>query len=152
MRPLKLLLIPNSLDLRLDMRFYFRAICVVLAILFSIINVCAAENRETKKVLILYSHKNPMPYSEILNDAIVSTLESDKTFKVELYIEYMDRTRFTGDVHLQRLLDYYHQKHSGQKMDLLIAVGFYSLDFLLKNRGSSSPKPRSFSVVWGRAR
>jgi ABC-type uncharacterized transport system substrate-binding protein len=94
----------------------------------------------SKNVFVLYSFKNPQPYTELINKAILSTLESDKTYRYEYYIEYMDRARFSDGVYFQRLLDFYRQKYSSQKMDLLIAVSIPALDFLLKYRGELFPE------------
>ncbi len=124
-----------------NLRFFEKAVLFVfLGLPFFCPSAFALGSQNSKNVLILYSHKNPMPYSEILNKAIVSTLESDKIYKIEYYIEYMDRTRFIGGVYFQRLLDFYRQKYSSRKMDLTIAVGTYALDFLLKYREELFPE------------
>ena len=136
-----------------NLRLFGKAVILVfLGLLFFCPSALALSVENSKNVLVLYSHKNPQPYSELINKAILSTLESNKTYRFEFYIEYMDRTRFSDGVYIQRLLDFYRQKYSSRKMDLLIAVGVYALDFLLKYRGGTLPRnPGHFLRVAGGA-
>jgi signal transduction histidine kinase/DNA-binding response OmpR family regulator len=130
-----------------NLRFLGKAVLLVLLGLpFFSNSALGVEN--SKNVLVLHSHKNLMPVSEIINQAILSTLESDKTYRFEYYIEYMDRTRFSDGVYAQRQLDFYRQKYSGLKMDLIIAVSVLALDFLIKYRGELFPEtPIIFCMV-----
>ncbi len=113
---------------------------VFLGLLFFYPSAFALGVENSKNVLVLYSHKNPLPYTELINQAIISTFESNKTYRFEYYIEYMDRTRFPDGVYFRRLLDFYRQKYSSRKMDLLIAVSVHALDFLIKYRGELFPE------------
>jgi len=119
-----------------NLRLFGKAVLLVfLGFLFFCPSALALSVENSKNVLVLYSHKNPQPYTELINKAILSTLESNKTYRFEYYIEYMDTTRFPDGVYFKRLLDFYRQKYSSRKMDLLIAVSVPALDFLLKYRG-----------------
>ncbi len=124
-----------------NLRLFGKAVLLVfLGFLFFCPSALALGVENSKNVFVLYSFKNPQPYTELINKAILSTLESDKTYRYEYYIEYMDRARFSDGVYFQRLLDFYRQKYSSQKMDLLIAVSVPALDFLLKYREELFPE------------
>ncbi len=130
-----------------NLRFLGKAVLLVLLGL-PLFSNSALGVENSKNIFVLYSYKNPQPYTEIINKAILSTLESNKTYRFEYYIEYMDRVRFSDGVYFQRLLDFYRQKYSSQKMDLLIAVSIPALDFLLKYRGELFPEtPIIFCMV-----
>ena len=114
------------------MKLLIKGILFILLILLFNTFAFASDPVESKKVLLLYSYKNPMPYSDLVNQGIRSVLDSSKTYKFEYYVEHMDMTRFSDELYFQQLVDFYHQKYSGIKLDLLIAVSIHAMDFINK--------------------
>jgi len=66
---------------------------------------------------VLYSHQNPMIYSDLVIQGFRLVLESSKTDRFKNYIEYMDLTRFSDELYLQQLLGFYRQKYSSVKKE-----------------------------------
>ncbi len=90
------------------MKPLIKGILFILLILLFNTFAFASDPVESKKVLLLYSYKNPMPYSDLVNQGIRSVLDSSKTYKFEYYVEHMDMTRFSDELYFQQLVDFYH--------------------------------------------
>jgi len=91
----------------------------------------AAEPKETKRILILYSEDKAHPAHELTDRGIRQAFQSNKLFDVELYTEYLDLTRFSGTAHLRTVADYLHRKYGGLKIDVIIGVYPAAVDVLL---------------------
>ena len=113
------------------MKLLIKIILFVLLTLLLNTFAFASDSVGLKKVLMLYSNKNPMSYSDLVDQGIHSALESSEIDKFEYYIEYMDKTRFSDKLYAQSQLDFYRQKYSGIKIDLIIAVSIHAIDFIL---------------------
>ena len=121
------------------MKLFIKIILFILLTLLLNSFVFASDMEGPKKVLVLYSHQNPLIYSDLVTQGFLSVLESSETYRFEYYIEYMDLTRFSDELYFQKLLDFYRQKYSGVKMDFFIAVSTHALNFLLKYGDEFSP-------------
>lgn len=94
----------------------------------------AAEPRETKRVLVLYSDDENQPAHQMTQQGIRAAFGSNKLFDVQLYTEYLDVTRFGGFPHARSMADLLRSKYSGMEIHAIIAVYPYALDFLLAER------------------
>ncbi|KKL09347.1 hypothetical protein LCGC14_2566760, partial [marine sediment metagenome] len=121
------------------MKLFIKIILFILLTLLLNSFVFASDMEGPKKVLVLYSHQNPLIYSDLVTQGFLSVLESSETYRFEYYIEYMDLTRFSDELYFQKLLDFYRQKYSGVKMDFFIAVSTHALNFLLRYGDELSP-------------
>ena len=93
-----------------------------------------AEAKETKRVLILYSQERGHPGHDLTEQGIRAVFLSNSFFDVQLYNEYLDVTRFSGPGQISLAADYLRRKYSGMKIDAIIAVYPYAVDFLLAAR------------------
>jgi PAS domain S-box-containing protein len=91
----------------------------------------AAEQREAKRVLVLYSEDKDNPSQEMTEQGIQAGFRSNKLFDVQLYAEYLDVSRFGDLSHARVMADFLRRKYSGMEIHGIISVYPYALDFLL---------------------
>ena len=96
----------------------------------------AASPKESKRVLILYSEEKGHPGHDLTDRGIRAALRSNKLFDVQVYTEYLDVSRFTGPGHAALMAEYLRRKHSGTKIDIVIAVYPSTVEFLLANKSA----------------
>jgi signal transduction histidine kinase len=96
------------------------------------------EAKETKRVLILWSEDRGHPAHDLTDQGIRATFLANPSFDVLLYDEYLDVARFPGQASLSA--DYLRRKYARMKIDAIIAVYPYSLEFLLTRRRTLFPR------------
>jgi len=99
----------------------------------------AAESREAKRVLILFSEDRDNPGQEKALQGIRAGLISSKGSDVRLYTEYLDSSRFGGPSHSSATADYLRRKYSGIEFSVIITVLPWAVDFLLAERTTLFP-------------
>ena len=130
------------------MRFSLKVICVVFVILFSIINVSAAEKRETKRVLILAGHAKNMPAVKLAEKGIQQVFQANNDYRIKLDIEYLDLYRFTSNHYKQEIVDLLRHKYGDGKIDVVITILTAALRFMLDYGDEIFPGiPTVFTVV-----
>lgn len=92
----------------------------------------AAEKPVTKRILVIYSSYEGLPWNRLIDDSLRATLASKSTEPIELSIEHADRIRYPGDAYLQNFVDLIRRKYSHTKMDVVIGVADEDTDILLK--------------------
>jgi PAS domain S-box-containing protein len=100
----------------------------------------AAEPRETKRVLILYSEDKAHPAHELTDQGIRAVFRSNKLFEVHLYTEYADLSRFAGPTHSRAFAEFLRSKYSYSKIDAIIAVYPAAVDMLLGEASGAFPR------------
>ena len=108
-----------------------RLISPVLLLLFLLPPLCAAETREAKRVLVLYSEDKAHPGHELTDQGIRAALRSNQRFDVQLYTEYLDLSRFRGSGHARAIVDYLNRKYDATAIDAIITVYPAAIDFLM---------------------
>ena len=101
--------------------------------------VCAAEPREIKRILVLYSEDKDHPAHELTDQGIRRVFRSDKRFNVQLYSEYLDLSRFSGPAHVHTMAEYLDHKYAGTKIDAVIPVYPTAMDLLMHEEGKVFP-------------
>jgi len=123
---------------------------------------------EPKRVLIIYSYHEGLPWERLLDDSLRATLALKSTEPIELNVEHADRIRYPGDAYLQNFIDLIRRKYSHPKMDVVIGVDDEATDILLqygeelfpgvpivfvtaerKTLKRDSLKPNMTSLLWG---
>lgn len=99
----------------------------------------AAETRESKRILVLFSEDKGHPAHELTDRGIREAFQANKLFDVQLYTEYLDRSRFSGTAHLRAVADYLHRKYAGLKMDVIIGVYPAAVQLLLGEAQAAFP-------------
>jgi PAS domain S-box-containing protein len=100
----------------------------------------AAEPIQTKRVLVLYSEDKAHPAHELTDQGIREGLSSTQLFNVQIYNEYLDVSRFGAAFHARAMADHLRRKYSEMKIDAIIAVYPYTVDFLLSERRALFPE------------
>ncbi len=93
--------------------YWFISPALLLLLIFQPLS--AAEPRETKRVLVLYSEDKAHPAHELTDQGIRAAFRSNKLFDVQLYTEYLDLSRFSGPGHARAVADYLRRKYAGIK-------------------------------------
>lgn len=93
------------------------------------------EPKEKKRVLIIFPGQSDLPAYAKHEQGIKSSLEAGTEFGIEYFIEYMDYYRNPEKIHNQLLVDLYHHTFSRTKIDLIIAHGTPTLEFVLGHIG-----------------
>jgi len=106
------------------------------------------NGRETKRVLILYSFDKEEDFFYGFDRTLRSSLASKLSGRVEFYTEYVDLVRFPGAGHAEILAKLLKLKLSEPKPDLIIAVSYPAINFLLETGKDLFPEtPIVFSCV-----
>jgi hypothetical protein len=67
--------------------------------------VAGYESKEEKRVLILFPGQSDLAAYPLVEKGIKSSLQAGSEFRIEYFIEYMDRYRNTDPTHYRQLLD-----------------------------------------------
>jgi len=84
-----------------------KALLVILTVLlwFSPLATASDSNDpEPKRVLIIYSYHEGLPWERLIDDSLRATLASKSTEPIELNVEHADRIRYPGDAYLQNFV------------------------------------------------
>jgi PAS domain S-box-containing protein len=96
---------------------------IVLAVLLAGPVARAETPSQPKNVLVLFSLASGLPAYEILFARLEAGLREEFPGPLNLYVEYLDASRFPGDQFLGPQFQLINQKYSDMKMDLLVLVG-----------------------------
>jgi len=111
-------------------------------------SVKETNGKETKRVLILYSFDKEEDFFYGFDRTLRSSLASKFSGRVEFYTEYVDLVRFPGAGHAEILAKLLKLKLSEPKPDLIIAVSYPAINFLLETGKDLFPEtPIVFSCV-----
>ena len=112
------------------------ALILHAAIFFSLfhfsVTICVAKDAEPKRVLIIYSYHEGLPWENLIDDSLRATLASKSTEPIELNVEHADRIRYPDDAYLQSFVDLLRHKYSHPQMDVVIGVDDEATGILLK--------------------
>jgi PAS domain S-box-containing protein len=89
------------------------------------------EQPETKRILVLFSYHEGLPWENLLDESLRNTLASQSTFLIEINIEHTNLVTYADDAYRHKLVDLYRYKYSHPAMDLIIGVGDEAVDMLL---------------------
>ena len=92
----------------------------------------AAEKPVTKRILVIYSYHEGLPWERIIDDSLRATLVSKSTEPIELNVEHADRIRYPGDAYLQNFINLLRHKYSHPKIDVVIGIADEATDILLQ--------------------
>jgi PAS domain S-box-containing protein len=111
-------------------------------------SVKETKGKETNRVLILYSFDKEEDFFYGFDRTLRSSLASKLSGRVEFYTEYVDLVRFPEARHAEILAKLLKLKLSQQKPDLIIAVSYPAINFLLETGKDLFPEtPIVFSCV-----
>ena len=93
------------------------------------------QETSTKRVLVFYWHDRNYP----LNAGFEESFRNGLPTAFEYYPEYLEINRFPGETQSLALRDYLRQKYAGRTLDVLVTVGYTTLDFVSKYRNDLFP-------------
>jgi PAS domain S-box-containing protein len=99
----------------------------------------AQQSAAPKRVLVLYWYNKDFPFNVRFDQSFQAALQSAPAGTVEYYPEYLETNRFPGENQSLLLRDYLRQRYADRTMDVVVASGYVTLDFLLKYRDDLFP-------------
>jgi len=110
-----------------------------MLLLFLVQPLYAAETREIRRILVLFSEDKGHPAHELTDRGTREAFQSNKLIDVQLYTEYLDLSRFKGTANLLTVADYLHNKCAGLKIDVIIGLYPAAVDLLLSETEGAFP-------------
>jgi signal transduction histidine kinase/ABC-type uncharacterized transport system substrate-binding protein len=98
----------------------------------------ALAQDKVQRVLMLYPYNNLFPLSVITGEAARKRLVDRSPVSLELYTDFLDLGRFSGEAHETRTARYLVDKYRDRKPDVVMALGPQSLRFVIKHRADLS--------------
>jgi len=95
--------------------------------------------KETRRVLVLFSEEKGHPGHDLTEQGIRQAFRSNPVLDIELYIEYLDRSRFADPSHAPAVARFLRSKYADRKIDAIIAVYPAAVDFLLGDGNVAIP-------------
>jgi len=92
-----------------------------------------ANGEKPKRILVIYSYHEGLPWERLIDDSLRATLASKSTGPIELNVEHADRIRYPDDAYLQNFVDLLRHKYSHPQLDVVIAVDDEATDILFKH-------------------
>ena len=107
------------------------------------------QPKVTKRVLILLTGQHGVPGCVLAEEGMRASLDQSTDFKIEYFIEYMDRYRFNDVSYQKDLLNLYRTKYTDKKIDLFIVNGYHALEFAVTHGDEIFPQtPVVFSRIY----
>jgi signal transduction histidine kinase len=111
----------------------------MVVIVFLAQTIAAYPQKPVRRVLIFNDFSSiSSPGIALLDSAIASGLESSQ-YQIELYNENIESTLFSDDAVQRRIRDWYREKYSARKPDVIITVGPASLRYMIESHRNLSP-------------
>jgi signal transduction histidine kinase len=85
-------------------------------------------------VLVLHAHSRLLPADVEASDAIRQTVATSASRKVELYDEFLDMPRFSGQAYEDTIATFLRKKYANRPPAVIVVAGEEALRFLLQNR------------------
>ncbi|HSV23097.1 MAG TPA: ATP-binding protein [Xanthobacteraceae bacterium] len=128
------------LVLSTDLRSVFAAGIFVFAILFSITSLAGAGAEQRRRIYFLESLSPTQPAATRTIEGFKKRLSEKTTESFEIYIDYMELGRFSGQAHLDRTARFLTGKYAEGPPDVLITLGRAAVPFMLKYRDVIAPQ------------
>lgn len=104
------------------------------AVLSAAVHICAAAEPaaadETKAILLLHTYGFDAPFRIPFDTAFVRAVREAAGMKVDLYIETIDQSRFSGDIQTQRTRAYLRERYANKRIAVVAPVYDRALAFL----------------------
>ena len=119
-----------------------------IALLLLVLSLASVSMAAEKSVLFIHTDKSNGPAVIPYDKTFQAELSADSKEKINLYNEYTDLWRLSGDEYARTLHDFYKQKYAGQHFDVIIVESLPALRFLLAYGDELFPGvPVVFSIM-----
>jgi signal transduction histidine kinase len=123
----------------------FRSCSALAALALAVLVDCSAAQTQTPpeakppwRVVILHNADFLLPASTIMDQALREALVRNSPRQIDLYGEVLDMLRYPGSTEAE-LVALLRKKHSGHRIDLVLARAQAGIEFALKHRGELWP-------------
>jgi hypothetical protein len=116
----------------------FAFVWLVISVLMSPAIVPTAEAQaNAKNVLVIYSYFNrgANPFLDIIESCVRARVPE----KVNFYVTYPESSRWDDEAYRESLAETLRRQYGGLKLDLVIAVSYPALHFMLQYRDKMFP-------------
>ncbi len=110
---------------------------ILLCMSLSVAPSAAAD--PVRNVLVIYSDNRLLPANLEVDAALREALVGPTKSGVELYTEFLDRSRFAGDAYEATTSTYLAEKYANALPEVVVAGGEYALRFLTDHRAALFP-------------
>ena len=118
---------------------WHRLLLFVVVIFLLAQTISSYAQKPVRRVLVINDFSSTSsPGIALLDEAIATGLETTP-YQIELYNENLESTLFSDDASQRRIRDWFAQKYSSRKPDVIITVGPASLRYMLESHESSFP-------------
>jgi PAS domain S-box-containing protein len=108
------------------------SLCVGIAFAF--------DSAETaKSVLVLCGERGDLPAIQVVEENLREVFQGSRSPRIELFSEYLDFARFSGDQQEKTRLRYLQERYAGRRIDLVVPVAGPALEFALTHRKELFP-------------
>jgi signal transduction histidine kinase len=98
----------------------------------------AEAQKRARRVLILYPYNNLYPVSVSVGEALRKGLLAGSPDALELYTDFLDLGRFSGQEYERRTASYLAEKYREREPEVVVALGPQALRFVARNRADLS--------------
>ncbi|NNU67719.1 sensor histidine kinase [Rhizobium sp. WYCCWR 11152] len=117
--------------------------CLLLLAMVLAANVASAAIVErVPRVLILYPLDERTPAPVIVGESARNRLLDVTTGKIDLFSEFLDLTRFSDKIHIDRMARYLAAKYVDYRPDVVIAIAEPAANFIVAHRSTIAPNAR----------
>jgi PAS domain S-box-containing protein len=121
--------------------YRLRELCVFVSAARLLVGVLfASESPEAEKsILVLYGERGDLPGIQAVEENLREVFHSSRSPRIELFSEYLDSARFSGDQQEKAVLRYLQARYAGRRIDLVVPVAGSALEFALTHREELFP-------------
>ncbi len=99
----------------------------------------AKVNKPLPAILLVSSLRSTNPGSALLESAFRREIDKGFGGPVDLHVEYLDLPEPSAALYTERLADLLQVKYGGRRLDVVVAVRYEALRFVLKQRNALFP-------------
>ncbi len=113
---------------------------LVIGIIVVMLGDCSVNAQGSpRRVLLLYPYDNDRPFSESAGRAIRKRLIEKSPSKIDVFTDYLDIDRFTGEADEVRAARYLADKHARVPPEIIMPLGTEAYRFAIKYREIFAP-------------
>ena len=95
---------------------------------------------EAKHVLVVYTTSRLSGYNIAFESGLHQVFDANPERSVQIFSEFLDEPRFSGDRYELTVTTYLHDKYADQSLDAVLVGGDDALEFILKHRDRLFPR------------
>jgi two-component system, LuxR family, sensor kinase FixL len=92
-----------------------------------------------KSVLVLYGERGDLPAIEAVEENLRQVFHASTSPRIEVFSEYLDFARFPPEQYEGSLVRYLQERYAGRRIDLVVPVAGFALEFALGHREELFP-------------